>query len=350
MVGQERAKLIAGAWLRSGRVPHAILLCGPEGSGKRLFALELAKALLCRDREACNSCPSCRKVDAFSHPDLHILLPMPARRGRKESSAEDVRNAVAEFMRGGIIGGQTNIAIEHLRQMQRNMSYAAAEGGRKIVLIFEAERMHPAGANSLLKVLEEPSADSTFILVSSAPERLLSTVLSRCQRLVLCALSTAVLREHLASLNLAPERLELAVRLGGGSLQRAKQVASGEWDERREQAEAFIRAGAKREDEVYWNTVEELGGDRTQQEAFLQMCAFYLRDLFLVQCEMGDDVTMVDRGAFLDELHPYLPTELIERAMREIDQAAAALMRNAHIQLVLTDFWRCLRRARQVAA
>ncbi len=351
VVGQERAQAIAEAWLRSNRVPSTILLCGPGGAGKRLFAIELAKALLCREASiaSCGVCPSCRKVDILAHPDLYLLLPLPPKRGRKELSIEDVREATAAYVHGGSIGGQTNIAIEQLRQMQREMGYAASESGRKVTVVFEAERMHPAGANSLLKVLEEPSAHSIFILVSSAPERMLPTVLSRCQRLALRSLSADVLRLCLVDLGIVGDRLELAVRLGRGSLERARQVAAGEWDELREMVEDFILAGVKCDDEVYWNTVEELAGDRSQQEFFLEMSALYLRDIYLLHYQGEGGIIMVDRHSFFSALDGALGAPFVERAMLEIDQAAEALSRNANFQLVLTDIWRCFRRAGQAA-
>lgn len=350
-VGQERVQAIAEAWLRSKRIPSTILLCGPKGAGKRQFAIGLAKALLCKEAStaSCGTCPSCRKVDILAHPDLYLLLPLPPKRGRKDLSLDDVREATAAYVRGDSISGQTNIAIEQLRQMQREMGYAPTESKRKVAIVFEAERMHPAGANSLLKVLEEPSAHSLFILVSSAPERMLPTVLSRCQRLTLRSLSADVLRSRLVDMGIPQDRLELAVRLGRGSLERAQQAAAGELDELREMVEAFILAGLKRDDEVYWDTVEELAGDRSQQEFFLEMGALYLRDIYLLMYRGGDGITMVDRHSFFSALGGALDAPAIERAMLEIDQAAEALSRNAHIQLVLTDVWRCLRRAGQAA-
>ena len=94
------------------------------------------------------------------------MLPMSVKKGRRSIDPEILRTAVQEYMDGNVLGSQVNISIEQLRQMQRDMSYAASQGGRKIAILLDAERMHPAGANSLLKVLEEPSPDSIFILVS----------------------------------------------------------------------------------------------------------------------------------------------------------------------------------------
>ena len=351
VIGQERARNIAEAWLRSNRIPHAILLCGPAGTGKRRFALELARALLCQQESVltCNACPSCRKVSSNVHPDLQFMLPMSVKKGRRSIDPEILRTAVQEYMDGNVLGSQVNISIEQLRQMQRDMSYAASQGGRKIAILLDAERMHPAGANSLLKILEEPSPDSIFILVSSVPERILPTVLSRCQRLTLNPLKADVVREQLQAMNIEGQALELGVRLGGGSVERARQIAVGEWDHLRAQVESFIEAGLAHRDEVFWQVVEELSGDRAIQDRFLQLSAFYLRDFFLLHHERKGRETMVDRSAYLGRLSEILNGDHIERAMLEIDRAAEALSRNASFQLVVSDLWRCLRRAGHVA-
>lgn len=277
------------------------------------------------------------------------MVPLGSKKGRRSVDPEAVRAAIRAYMSGDALGGQVNISIEQLRQMQREMSYATSEGGRKVALFLDAERMHPAGANSLLKILEEPSPDSIFILVSSVPERILPTVLSRCQRLVLNPLNAHVVRERLQEMNIKGEALELGVRLGRGSVQRARQVAMGEWDDLRGQVESFIEAGLAHRDEVFWNVVEELSGDRVTQDRFLQLSASYLRDFFLLFHQKKGCETMVDRSAYFDRLDGALDGDHIERAMLEVDRAAEALGRNASFQLVVSDLWRCLRRAGRAA-
>lgn len=344
LADQHRAKAVATSWFESGRIPHAILVCGAEGTGKRRFALELAKAVLCVEGNpfSCDRCPTCRKVDSLQHPDLHTTMPLPPRRGKREASPEALRDAVVEFVGGGETPpGNANIAVEHLRQLQKELSYSPTESLRKVGLIFAAEQMHPAGANSLLKSLEEPPERVVFILVATAPERLLSTVLSRCQRLALGPLSKAALRRQLELEGVVGERLELAVRMGEGSLRRAKEVAAGDFDETRRLVEEFLTAGAEQRDEIYWYVLNELGGDRGQLEQFLLICSQYLRDLFLIAHGQGELVIQIDRRAYLETA---LETIDAARTALEIDRAVETLGHNASPQLVLTDLWRSLRR------
>ena len=327
-------------------------MCGTAGTGKRRFALELAKALLCQQKSvlACNACHSCRKVSNKVHPDLHFRLPILVKKGRHSINPEALRAAVQKYMDGNALGGQVNISKEEqLLSLQRDMSYAASEGGRKVAILLDAERMHPAGANSLLKILEEPSPDSIFILVSSFPERILPTVLSRCQRLAFNPLKADVVRDQLQKMNIKGQALELGVRLGAGSVERARQIAMGEWDDLRAQVENFIEAGLAHRDEVFWHVVEELSGDRAIQDRFLKLSAFYLRDFFLLNHEIKGRETMVDRSSYLGRLSGTLNGDHIERAMVELDRAAEALSRNASFQLVLSDLWRSLRRAGHIA-
>ena len=269
---RDRAGAVAAAWLESGRIPHAVLICGAEGTGKRRFALAWAKALLCigSGPSACNLCPSCRKIASLMHPDLHTALPLPPRRGKQKPSPADLHESLVEYVRGASasLPSNANIAVDHLRQLQRELAFAPTESRRKVGLIFAAERMQPAGANSLLKLLEEPPARAVVALVSAAPERLLPTVLSRCQRMILNPLDAATLRAQLESEGVVGECLELAVRMGAGSLQQAKEVAAGAFDGTRRLVESFLSGGSEQRDEVYWSVLEELGGDRGQLERF----------------------------------------------------------------------------------
>ena len=129
--------------------------------------------------------------------------------------------------------------------------------------------------------------------------------------------------------------------MGAGSLERAREVAAGDYDETRRLVEEFLVGGAERQDEVYWRTLDELGGDRRQLERFLHVCGLYLRDLFLLAHGQEGSVVQIDRRAWLDSA---LETINAARAAIEIDRAAETLSHNTSPQLVLTDLWRSLRR------
>lgn len=352
--GQGRAKSLAASWLRAGRVPHAVLVSGPSGVGKRLLALELAKALNCQRKgaDACDTCASCRKTEAWSHPDVYALLPL-SKKERDDREPPpwqevwmEVRPEVVGYVEQGVSlsRSRVNIPKNYFLSLRREMSYAPVEAPWKIGLIFEAECMHPAGANALLKMLEEPPRHALFILVSSAPERLLPTVLSRCQRLVLQRLSQGELQAQLQQEGFDPQQAAQAARLGNGSLQQARQWAAGELEEARQQVEQFLQAGISGQDQVYWELAEDLAADRLRLERFLELSGYYLRDLFLLECQRPEAVAQRDRLEFLQGLQPGLRVEQLEELAEELDRNFAGLSRNVNPHLVLADTWRRLRR------
>lgn len=159
------------------KLPHALLLCGPAGSGKRLFAEQLAQRLLCGQAVstgfACGECPSCRWFADGNHPDMHRMVPESAEESDDEAEGE------AEGKKDKKKSDQ--IRIEQVRDMQGLLEVSGHQGGRRVVLIDPAEAMNVHTANALLKSLEEPATDAVFILVSHAPRRLLPTIRSRCQ-------------------------------------------------------------------------------------------------------------------------------------------------------------------------
>ena len=149
--------------LARGRLPHACLFVGPEGTGKELFARELAKAVLCvrDDGEACDACPACRKVEGGNHPDVTFLR-------RIERTAKGER--------------RTQILIDQVReQIQDPIGYKPFEGRYKVFVVADAERMSEGAQNCLLKTLEEPPPHSLLVLIATRLEPFLDTVVSRCQ-------------------------------------------------------------------------------------------------------------------------------------------------------------------------
>jgi DNA polymerase-3 subunit delta' len=163
------------AW--RAQLPHALLLSGPRGLGKRQVARDFAAALLCEapgaDGHACGNCLACRWFAQDSHPDFRRLQP-EAHAAPAESRAADE----SKTKRGG-----QQITIDQVRALDDFLAVGTHRQGLRIVLIQPAENLNRSAANALLKMLEEPPPDTLFLLVSDEPARLLPTVLSRCQSL-----------------------------------------------------------------------------------------------------------------------------------------------------------------------
>lgn len=165
---------------RRVRLPHALLFCGPSGSGKRLFAEHLARALLCEhpgvDGFACGHCADCTWMASGNHPDFFTLIPA-ADAVELEAGGEGGESGKKEKAKS------SQILIEQVRSLQTSLEVGGGghAGGRRVAIIDPAEAMNIAAANALLKALEEPPGNTVYLLLSHAPRRLLPTIRSRCQ-------------------------------------------------------------------------------------------------------------------------------------------------------------------------
>lgn len=178
-----------------GRLAHAYLFVGPPGIGKRSFALQLAKGLLCEQPldpiTPCDTCSSCHLVTAQTHPDL-FLVDKPA--------------------------GSNEMPLEVVRELCTNFGLKSARGGGKIAILDDADDLNEESANCFLKTLEEPPPQSVFILVGNSLERQLPTIRSRCQVIRFAPLPEPVMREVLAkSPGIEPDMVPRLMRLSAGS-------------------------------------------------------------------------------------------------------------------------------------
>lgn len=189
LLGNERIKQNLSAAAHKNRFAHFYLISGPKGSGKHTLARLLASALMCEeDSRPCGKCAACRKIMANTHPDF-ITVDDPEHK---------------------------NVAVRIIREAREGMFIRPNEGQRKIYLF--PQEMGIEGQNALLKILEEPPSYGVFIILSDNPEKLLTTVRSRCTELALTPVDPSVLRPWLAERfpDASSEDLEAAIRRGGG--------------------------------------------------------------------------------------------------------------------------------------
>src|SRR6266446_2745294 len=193
--------------IASGRLPQALLFEGPTGVGKQRLALWLAQALVCEQSgEGCGKCQHCKLVLGLSHPDVHWFVPLELSKkgGDADKQVELIAEALGEEMAARREqplyeppSGLASHGIAAVRLLLRRLVLTPAMGRRKVFLIGDAERLVPqtgaeAAANALLKALEEPPADTVFILTTAAPDSLLPTIRSRVVRVRVARLADSV--------------------------------------------------------------------------------------------------------------------------------------------------------------
>jgi DNA polymerase III subunit delta' len=212
------------AWTTNS-LPAALLLAGPAGVGKAVFAQALAQAALCTARtathEACGTCHGCRLFLAGAHPDLRLLEALPP----EDAAAEAAGTASTAQTR--VIG------VERVRDLRDFTEMSSHLGGRKVIVINPADRLHPSAANALLKTLEEPTPGTLFVLVSARPQQLLPTLRSRCFRLDFRVPDGADALDWLRAQGIEDAETVLA-HVGGAPLAAAELARSSFWRRRQD--------------------------------------------------------------------------------------------------------------------
>lgn len=225
------------------RLPHAILLHGPQGIGKTIFAEHLAKSLLCETTDAhghaCGQCASCGWFTQYSHPDYRRVRP-------ELLDEEDASNAEAEASESEKKSAKASkapskeIVINQVRALADFMNISTHRQGMRVIVLYPAEAVNVPAANALLKSLEEPNAKTVFILVSNSLDRLLPTILSRCHKFALGMPTREQALGWLGTQRIADAEMCLAQQGGAplAALQLAQSENRGEMDD-------FLRALAQ---------------------------------------------------------------------------------------------------------
>lgn len=363
LVGHDAVRAALGHAVESDELPGSLLIHGPPGVGKQRLALWLAQRLVCESPagpEPCGRCAPCRMTMRLEHPDVHWFMPLPRPKGAsnpdrladalEEARAAELAQRREDPLRPVAPGEPVGLFLAQVQTIRRMANARPAVGRCKVFLIGDAEALvpqesSPEAANALLKVLEEPPPDTTFILTASDPDALLPTIRSRLLPVRLRALPeadvAAFLVEHRAA---SPELAALAARLAQGSIGQA--LAFLPVGDEPGPLEALRIAGREMlEAAVARNPLQRLtlahdtspAGARGAFSNTLDALAVWLRDLAAVANGAEAHVVNIDALDFLRGLARRLPhaASTVPDALRAVEEASALAQGNVNPQLII---------------
>jgi DNA polymerase-3 subunit delta' len=308
ILGHEPQKDLLSRALATDKLSHAYLFEGPEGVGKRLMALALARAIVCRDGSGCGDCPACRKVDHNNHPDLHLLEP----------------------------DGST-IKIEQIRALQKELSYRPLEAPRKICLIDGAEKLNPAAGNALLKTLEEPAAGTLLVLLTAMPDKVLATIRSRCQRLAFLRIPREQLMDVLGEqLDIGEVQAHILASLANGSFKKALGKDRDLFVERRRELLKKLTALSPGSVVPLFDLAETLAGEKDLLPEILEIFQAFYRDLLLFKHGRPEtELVNIDLMEKINHVAARETTASLLKKLQALESARGHLGRNANRQLAM---------------
>lgn len=356
--------------LGADRLAHAYLFAGPEGAGKETVAFEMAKILNCRNSKdpagegSCGECESCRQADRLIHPNIEYLFPVEAalletsdpskKENKKLTEAKERYEALLEekirnpFFTPAMERSM-GILTEQVVMLQQKASLAPRDGGKKVFIISQAERLHPTAANKLLKLLEEPPAHVLFILVTSRPESVLPTIRSRCQTLAFGRPRPAEIEAWIA--RRAPQLDEterrFIVSISRGNLHDALELIEAETGTGtapavvgiRNQAIDYLRnilTPAKFHEAI--STCEEMSKNLTRPEQliFLDSLLLFFQDVTRRSIDpVFPELNNPDISDSTNRFVKAFPDRDLHRASTVIEEAMRSIERNASVLLVM---------------
>lgn len=358
--GQSTIKERLLSYGASGNIPHALLISGPPGTGKMLLARAFAKLIHCEHPSPmgpCGHCRSCRLHAEISHPDLHFIYPIVKSTKLKHFVSADFAPEWREMMSRypampeekwldlmDAGNSQPAIYVDEAEHIVESDAYPPFASDRKIFIIWLPERMRPEAANKLLKVIEEPSPTTLFILVSNNELRLLPTIFSRLHRLHAGRLSDIEIQQYLRDhYGLNPHDAIRLAALCNGSIIRADEVGahSGENEEFLLTYQEIMRAAYSKKVAMLKKISDSVAAwGREKLRRFLLYMARMIRENFIYNLKMPQLSAMTpEEEDFSTKFSPFINHANVEDFIRETDSARSDIERNANAKLVLFDFF-----------
>lgn len=365
ILGQEYIKSHLTQSATLGRIPHAQLFVGPEGAGTLATAMAYAQYILCNNiynensggNESCNL-----KFQNFSHPDLHFTYPTVTTEGIKTKPKSidfiaDWRQFIIANPYGslfdwyqvlGVQNKQGEIRVEDAQDILKSLALKSYEGGYKIMIIWMADKMNISASNKLLKLLEEPTDKTLFILISENEEDIIQTIRSRCQVLHFNALPEKVIAEALIAQKGINARMATKIaHQAQGNYNKALQLLeeNGEDSFFEKHFVDWVRAAfrakgnaAAIQELIIWS--EQIAGlGRETQKKFLHYCIDMFRQALLLNYQTTSLVYMEPKieKFKLENFAPFVNGTNIHDIFKELSDAMYHIERNGNAKIILTD-------------
>ena len=290
--------------MQTGRLHHAILMTGVAGIGKSMLARAFIQAVMCEQStpEAlvrCGTCRNCLRIAKGMHPDVIEI---------DESTA--------------------TIKIEVIRDLQQRLSFAPYESDRRFVIIQDVHKMQDAAANCLLKTLEEPEAHTTFFLITSQVQRILPTIVSRCQVIRFAPFNFEEVSHFLESRGVSPESANQTAAMAGGSLGAGLELSAGDY--KTEVIEAFekiLHVGSTLDG---FGVASELKGKKSMSDPILSLLQIYLRDMLVLKLVPGAPVILRHYRPLMESRIANVTEKNIQRASQLVQEINEAFLGNVN--------------------
>lgn len=358
VIGQEALAHHVISIINNGRLPHALLICGPSGTGKLAFALALARYVCCKnpsDSDGCGQCSSCRMADLLEHPDIHYTFPVIRKKDGKETVSDDwlpewrKRIAHSPYFSlddwsadMGDPNKQPVIYKSESLEIQRKLSLKSSQGGYKVSIIWLPEKMNAECGNKLLKLVEEPPQKTLFIFVSEEPEYILPTLAGRMQRLNLHPIEEETLAHYFTNqMGLTPaDAMDIARRSEGSLLKALQNISLSEEDKSCfDSFTSMMRLAYKRDIRSLKDWSEQMAGrGRERQKHFLSYASRMIRESFMANFH-SPELNYMNREEtqFTSRFAPFINERNIMGIDELLEEAQSHIIQNVNAKMVFFD-------------
>lgn len=350
VIGQAKAKHILQNMVDTDRLPHALLFLAPQGTGGLPLARAFAQYVLCTDKnngEPCGQCSHCTKAEKSIHPDIHFSYPTIGSKTVATHVLKEWREAIAEnpylnanqwLEKLDAENKQGNIPVAECVEIIKKLSLKTFEGSHKILIMWLPEYLGKEG-NRLLKLIEEPPAETLFLLVAENQDLILNTILSRCQLVTLPPLHDEEIKQGLILRGISEKEAEGISHLSEGNFNEALNLARNAENDNATQFLEWMRTCFKGNGVELVTWVDKFASiGREKQKLFLKYGLHFLRELMILTATGNENLRL--RGEELTtalKMKTVISLNKIEPISKLFDECSYYIERNANPKILFLD-------------